>query len=98
MYILNVKINTFAISSQVNLSSNCDAFTYIILDAFFYVWITCSCSEGTLRFKVSRYGEGYFVGCDRHPKCKYDPIIPQYNFNTLKFKNLLYSSLSPVMY
>ncbi|KAL5661492.1 hypothetical protein ACJX0J_028617, partial [Zea mays] len=30
-----------------------------------------SCSEGTLRFKVSRYGEGYFVGCDRHPKCKY---------------------------
>ncbi|KAM0904678.1 hypothetical protein ACQ4PT_017862 [Festuca glaucescens] len=30
-----------------------------------------SCSEGTLRFKVSRYGEGYFIGCDRHPKCKY---------------------------
>ncbi|KAM0930544.1 hypothetical protein ACQ4PT_000892 [Festuca glaucescens] len=30
-----------------------------------------SCSEGTLRFKVSTYGEGYFIGCDRHPKCKY---------------------------
>ncbi|XBJ09123.1 hypothetical protein VPH35_014258 [Triticum aestivum] len=30
-----------------------------------------SCSEGTLRFKVSRYGEGSFIGCDRHPKCKY---------------------------
>nr|ACF22718.1 DNA topoisomerase family [Brachypodium distachyon] len=30
-----------------------------------------SCSEGTLRFKVSRFGEGYFIGCDRHPKCKY---------------------------
>ncbi|KAK3128969.1 hypothetical protein QOZ80_6BG0469160 [Eleusine coracana subsp. coracana] len=30
-----------------------------------------SCSEGTLRFKVSRYGEGFFIGCDRHPKCKY---------------------------
>ncbi|KAG0513897.1 hypothetical protein BDA96_10G142700 [Sorghum bicolor] len=30
-----------------------------------------SCSEGTLRFNVSRYGEGYFIGCDRHPKCKY---------------------------
>ncbi|KAL6865303.1 hypothetical protein ACP4OV_016454 [Aristida adscensionis] len=30
-----------------------------------------SCAEGTLRFKVSRYGEGYFIGCDRHPKCKY---------------------------
>ncbi|XP_047075908.1 DNA topoisomerase 1-like [Lolium rigidum] len=30
-----------------------------------------SCSEGTLRFRVSTYGEGYFIGCDRHPKCKY---------------------------
>ncbi|KAL6605781.1 hypothetical protein ACP70R_041434 [Stipagrostis hirtigluma subsp. patula] len=30
-----------------------------------------SCSQGTLRFKVSRYGDGYFIGCDRHPKCKY---------------------------
>ncbi|XP_006656881.1 DNA topoisomerase 1 [Oryza brachyantha] len=30
-----------------------------------------SCSQGTLRFKVSRYGEGYFIGCDGHPKCKY---------------------------
>ncbi|XP_020089817.1 uncharacterized protein LOC109711271 [Ananas comosus] len=30
-----------------------------------------SCSEGTLRFKVSRFGAGYFIGCDQHPKCKY---------------------------
>ncbi|KAF2313574.1 hypothetical protein GH714_011797 [Hevea brasiliensis] len=30
-----------------------------------------SCLEGTLIFKVSRYGAGYFVGCDQHPKCKY---------------------------
>ncbi|KNA16878.1 hypothetical protein SOVF_085180 [Spinacia oleracea] len=33
---------------------------------------TCpSCMEGTLIFKVSRYGAGYFIGCDQHPKCKY---------------------------
>ncbi|XP_050218202.1 uncharacterized protein LOC126668976 isoform X2 [Mercurialis annua] len=33
---------------------------------------TCpSCLEGTLIFKVSRYGAGYFIGCDQHPKCKY---------------------------
>ncbi|KAL2532678.1 DNA topoisomerase [Abeliophyllum distichum] len=30
-----------------------------------------SCSEGTLIFKVSRFGSGYFIGCDQHPKCKY---------------------------
>uniref|UniRef100_A0ACD5ZA42 Uncharacterized protein n=1 Tax=Avena sativa TaxID=4498 RepID=A0ACD5ZA42_AVESA len=30
-----------------------------------------SCSEGTLRFKVSTYIEGYCIGCDRHPRCKY---------------------------
>lgn len=27
--------------------------------------------EGTLIFKVSRFGSGYFIGCDQHPKCKY---------------------------
>ncbi|XP_059662989.1 uncharacterized protein LOC132308787 isoform X2 [Cornus florida] len=33
---------------------------------------TCpSCQEGTLIFKVSRFGAGYFIGCDQHPKCKY---------------------------
>lgn len=33
---------------------------------------TCpSCMEGTLIFKVSRFGAGYFIGCDQHPKCKY---------------------------
>ncbi|KAK1268057.1 hypothetical protein QJS04_geneDACA006675 [Acorus gramineus] len=33
---------------------------------------TCpSCSVGTLKFKVSRFGPGYFIGCDQHPKCKY---------------------------
>ncbi|XP_051136021.1 uncharacterized protein LOC127254787 isoform X2 [Andrographis paniculata] len=30
-----------------------------------------SCGEGTLVFKVSRFGAGYFLGCDKHPKCKY---------------------------
>lgn len=33
---------------------------------------TCpSCQTGTLIFKVSRFGSGYFIGCDQHPKCKY---------------------------
>ncbi|KAL3828359.1 hypothetical protein ACJIZ3_017161 [Penstemon smallii] len=33
---------------------------------------TCpSCQEGTLIFKVSRFGAGYFIGCDKHPQCKY---------------------------
>ncbi|VFQ76257.1 unnamed protein product [Cuscuta campestris] len=33
---------------------------------------TCPrCEEGTLSFKVSRFGAGYFIGCDQHPKCKY---------------------------
>ncbi|PIA63322.1 hypothetical protein AQUCO_00200976v1 [Aquilegia coerulea] len=33
---------------------------------------TCpSCSTGTLVFKVSRFGAGYFIGCDQHPECKY---------------------------
>ncbi|KAL3649668.1 hypothetical protein CASFOL_006071 [Castilleja foliolosa] len=33
---------------------------------------TCpSCMQGTLVFKVSRFGAGYFIGCDQHPKCKY---------------------------
>lgn len=32
---------------------------------------TCpSCLQGTLVFKVSRFGAGYFIGCDQHPKCK----------------------------
>lgn len=30
-----------------------------------------SCGEGTLRFKVSRFGSGYFIGCDQHPRCRY---------------------------
>ncbi|VVB10885.1 unnamed protein product [Arabis nemorensis] len=33
---------------------------------------TCpSCSEGTLTFKVSKHGTGYFIGCDQHPSCKF---------------------------
>ncbi|KAK8683228.1 hypothetical protein V6N13_039293 [Hibiscus sabdariffa] len=33
---------------------------------------TCpSCMEGMLIFKVSRLGAGYFIGCNKHPKCKY---------------------------
>ncbi|KAF1883707.1 hypothetical protein Lal_00012624 [Lupinus albus] len=27
-----------------------------------------SCMEGTLIFKVSRFGSGYFIGCDQHPR------------------------------
>lgn len=53
---------------------------------------TCpSCMEGTLIFKVSRFGAGYFIGCDQHPKCKYiaktlygsddDDATPQNNNN-----------------
>lgn len=30
-----------------------------------------SCSQGTLSFKVSRFGAGYFIGCNQHPRCKY---------------------------
>ncbi|KAF3773360.1 DNA topoisomerase 1 [Nymphaea thermarum] len=33
---------------------------------------TCpSCLVGSLIFKVSRHGSGYFIGCDQHPKCSY---------------------------
>ncbi|KAH6831010.1 DNA topoisomerase [Perilla frutescens var. hirtella] len=33
---------------------------------------TCpSCLAGTLVFKVSKFGAGYFIGCDQYPKCKY---------------------------
>ncbi|CAH8387460.1 unnamed protein product [Eruca vesicaria subsp. sativa] len=33
---------------------------------------TCpSCSEGTLIFKVSKFGSGYFIGCDGYPSCKF---------------------------
>ncbi|CAH8328329.1 unnamed protein product [Eruca vesicaria subsp. sativa] len=33
---------------------------------------TCpSCSEGTLVFKVSKFGSGYFIGCDAYPSCKF---------------------------
>ncbi|KAM1618126.1 hypothetical protein ACFX1R_018318 [Malus domestica] len=33
---------------------------------------TCPyCAEGSLIFKVSRFGAGYFIGCDQHPQCKY---------------------------
>ncbi|KGN60315.2 uncharacterized protein LOC101210823 isoform X2 [Cucumis sativus] len=30
-----------------------------------------SCPDGTLCFKVSRFGVGYYIGCDQHPSCKY---------------------------
>ncbi|XP_051119971.1 uncharacterized protein LOC127243826 isoform X2 [Andrographis paniculata] len=33
---------------------------------------TCpSCLVGTLVFKVSRFGAGYFIACDQLPQCKY---------------------------
>lgn len=33
-----------------------------------------SCSVGTLRFKVSRFGAGFFIGCDQYPKCKHTAL------------------------
>lgn len=30
-----------------------------------------ACEDGTLSFKVSRHGAGYFIGCDKYPKCSY---------------------------
>uniref|UniRef100_A0A7N0VE90 DNA topoisomerase n=1 Tax=Kalanchoe fedtschenkoi TaxID=63787 RepID=A0A7N0VE90_KALFE len=30
-----------------------------------------SCLNGTLIFKVSKFGAGYFIGCNQHPRCKY---------------------------
>lgn len=30
-----------------------------------------ACEDGTLTFKVSRHGAGYFIGCDKYPKCSY---------------------------
>ncbi|KMZ61487.1 hypothetical protein ZOSMA_52G01370 [Zostera marina] len=30
-----------------------------------------SCLKGTMVFKISKFGSGYFIGCDQHPKCKY---------------------------
>ncbi|KAM0941730.1 putative DNA topoisomerase [Dioscorea sansibarensis] len=36
----------------------------------FVMHVIC-CSRGTLKFKVSRFGAGYFIGCDQHPSCKY---------------------------
>lgn len=29
-----------------------------------------SCLIGTLRFKASKFGSGYFTGCNGYPKCK----------------------------
>lgn len=60
---------------------------------------TCSsCMEGKLIFKVSRYGAGYFIGCDQHPKCKYiaktlyggceEPDVPERN-NSVEEPKLL---------
>ncbi|XP_072991034.1 uncharacterized protein [Typha latifolia] len=49
-----------------------DKFSEILFSALPNHSRTCpSCSQGTLRFKVSRFGAGYFIGCDQHPKCKY---------------------------
>lgn len=30
-----------------------------------------SCLVGTLIFKVNNLGDGYFIGCDQHPRCKF---------------------------
>ncbi|KAL2488008.1 DNA topoisomerase [Forsythia ovata] len=61
---------------------------------------TCaSCLEGTLIFKVSRFGSGYFIGCDQHPKCKYiaktlygeddEQVDPENNKNNVEEPKLL---------
>ncbi|KAM4109076.1 hypothetical protein ACJW30_03G094700 [Castanea mollissima] len=59
---------------------------------------TCpSCMEGDLIFKVSRFGAGYFIGCDQHPRCKFiaktlygddDEEVPPQNNNVEKPKLL----------
>ncbi|KAI3953649.1 hypothetical protein MKW98_017473 [Papaver atlanticum] len=38
---------------------------------------TCPrCKEGNLIFRITGSAAGYFVGCDKHPKCKYvNPIL-----------------------
>ncbi|KAK6136137.1 hypothetical protein DH2020_030110 [Rehmannia glutinosa] len=61
---------------------------------------TCpSCVEGTLVFKVSRFGAGYFIGCDQHPKCKYiaktlygeddEDVTPEHQKNNVQEPKLL---------
>ncbi|KAI3458916.1 hypothetical protein Pfo_015579 [Paulownia fortunei] len=61
---------------------------------------TCpSCLQGMLVFKVSRFGAGYFIGCDQHPKCKYiaktlygeddDEITPEHEKNNVQEPKLL---------
>ncbi|GAB2221728.1 hypothetical protein Drorol1_Dr00012914 [Drosera rotundifolia] len=47
-------------------------FSYVLFSSLPNGSRTCpSCLEGTLIMKISRFGEGYFIGCDQHPKCKY---------------------------
>ena len=46
-------------------------FSFGSLISFCVFFLKCiSCLEGTLIFKVSRFGAGYFIGCDQHPRCK----------------------------
>ncbi|XP_011094464.1 uncharacterized protein LOC105174160 isoform X1 [Sesamum indicum] len=61
---------------------------------------TCpSCLAGKLVFKVSRFGAGYFIGCDQHPKCKYiartlygeddEEVDPEHQKNNVQEPKLL---------
>ncbi|KAK4385571.1 DNA topoisomerase 1 [Sesamum angolense] len=58
-----------------------------------------SCLAGNLVFKVSRFGAGYFIGCDQHPKCKYiartlygeddEEVDPEHQKNNVQEPKLL---------
>ncbi|KAL0303493.1 UNVERIFIED_CONTAM: DNA topoisomerase 1 [Sesamum radiatum] len=57
---------------------------------------TCpSCLAGKLVFKVSRFGAGYFIGCDQHPKCKTlygeddEEVDPEHQKNNVQEPKLL---------
>ncbi|XP_027185694.1 uncharacterized protein LOC113783689 isoform X2 [Coffea eugenioides] len=63
-----------------------------------------SCLEGNLIFKVSRFGAGYFIGCDQHPRCKYiaktlcregDEEIPSDNNNNKNMEEPKLLGLNP---
>ncbi|XP_027088979.2 uncharacterized protein [Coffea arabica] len=63
-----------------------------------------SCLEGNLIFKVSRFGAGYFIGCDQHPRCKYiaktlcregDEEIPSDNNNKKNMEEPKLLGLNP---
>ncbi|CAN8229836.1 unnamed protein product [Cochlearia groenlandica] len=75
---LEKKYEDFLFSSFPDPSRTCPRSAYhfpshvIKIRRHLIVFFPCfSCSEGTLSFKVSKYGTGYFIGCDQYPSCKF---------------------------